>query len=92
MLIATIAIVLLGMILVRTEEKVNRMPETFRTAYLEGCTGNGGGKAYCECTLVELEKKFTNQKFLEVSLQFEKDGKTPDELAKAALKCAYLED
>lgn len=55
-----------------------------RNAYLEGCTGSQN-EAFCECTLTELEKRFTQEEF--IAFAIEASEEPPDEFVDITLAC-----
>ena len=57
-----------------------------RSAYLEGCMQDGN-QAFCECTLVELEKEFTEEEFINLSLGVAGDDEPPTDFVTIAMAC-----
>ena len=58
--------------------------DEIRNAYLEGCTGSQN-EAFCECTLTELEKRFTQEEF--IAFAIEASEEPPDEFVDITLAC-----
>jgi hypothetical protein len=61
-----------------------RYSDEIRNAYLEGCTGSQN-EAFCECTLSELEKRFTQEEF--IAFAIEASEEPPDEFVDITLAC-----
>jgi hypothetical protein len=59
-----------------------------RDAFLSGCVADGT-EAFCECTLDELEKVYTNEEFEEIALDAAAADMTdpPEEFLEAVLVC-----
>ena len=57
-----------------------------RSAYLEGCMQEGN-RAFCECTLVELEKTFTEEEFINFSLGAASEEEPPADFVTIAIAC-----
>ena len=55
-----------------------------RNAYLEGCTSSQN-EAFCECTLTELEQRFTQEEF--IAFAIEASEEPPDEFVDITLAC-----
>ena len=55
-----------------------------RNAYLEGCGGSQNSE-FCECTLTELEKRFTQEEF--IAFAIEASEEPPDEFVDITLAC-----
>ncbi len=55
-----------------------------RNAYLEGCGGEQN-QAFCECTLTELEKRFTQEEF--IAFAIEASEEPPEEFVEITLAC-----
>ncbi len=55
-----------------------------RDAYLEGCGGSQNA-AFCECTLTELEKRFTQEEF--IAFAIEASEEPPEEFVEITLAC-----
>lgn len=62
----------------------DRYSDEIRNAYLEGCTGSQNA-AFCECTLTELEKRFTQEEF--IAFAIEASEEPPDEFVDITLAC-----
>lgn len=54
-------------------------------AYMEGCTSGGQPAAFCQCTLDELEDRFSEEEF--VAFAIEASEEPPDEFVEIALAC-----
>jgi hypothetical protein len=67
---------------------VNRLPDVFRSDFLEGCIGEEASFAYCECTLEYLERNYTNNEILRMAINLEQDGELPNALLNAAKACS----
>ena len=57
---------------------------TTRSRYMEGCTSSQS-EAFCQCTLNELEKRFTEEEFLRFAI--DASEQPPDELIEVSLAC-----
>lgn len=57
-----------------------------REAYLAGCMQDGN-EAFCECTLVELEKEFTEEEFVNFSVGVANDEEPPVDFVTIAMAC-----
>lgn len=62
----------------------DRYSDEIRNAYLEGCTGSQN-QAFCECTLTELEKRFTQEEF--IAFAIEASEEPPEEFVEITLAC-----
>lgn len=62
----------------------DRYSDEIRNAYLEGCTGSQN-QAFCECTLTELEKRFTQEEF--IAFAIEASEEPPEEFVDITLAC-----
>ncbi len=69
---------------------INRLPDTFRNDFLEGCVGEDTSFVYCECALDYLESNYTTNEILRMAIKLEKDGLMPDSLLDAAKACSGL--
>jgi hypothetical protein len=61
-----------------------RYSAEIRDAYLEGCTSSQN-EAFCECTLTELEKRFTQEEF--IAFAIEASEEPPEEFVDITLAC-----
>jgi hypothetical protein len=62
----------------------DRYSDEIRNAYLEGCT-TSQNQAFCECTLTELEKRFTQDEF--IAFAIEASEEPPDDFVDITLAC-----
>ena len=62
--------------------------DEIRTEFMNGCAPEGG-EAFCECTLDELEKVYTEEEFIRVGLEAFTQGNDdpPEEMMTAVLAC-----
>ena len=58
--------------------------QAVRDLYLEGCGGNSN-EAFCECTLNELENRFTEDEFIAFSIEASEEP--PQEFVDISLAC-----
>lgn len=70
-------------------QTITRYPDEFRKNYIETCTNGSRDKieAMCECTLREIEKKYTIDEFRKINSETEKTGQVPPELIKLFDSC-----
>lgn len=61
-----------------------RYSEEIRNAYLEGC-GGAQNADFCECTLTELEERFTQEEF--IAFAIEATEEPPEEFVDITLAC-----
>ena len=57
---------------------------TTRNRYMEGCTAEQS-QAFCQCTLDELQERFTEDEFLRFAVDATEEP--PDELIEVSLAC-----
>lgn len=57
---------------------------TTRSRYMEGCTSSQS-EAFCQCTLNELENRFTEEEFMRFAI--DASEQPPDELIEVSLAC-----
>ncbi|HEX5631118.1 MAG TPA: hypothetical protein VFY15_05615 [Acidimicrobiia bacterium] len=62
----------------------DRYSPEIRNAYLEGCGGSQNAE-FCECTLTELEKRFTQEEF--IAFAIEASEEPPEEFVEITLAC-----
>jgi hypothetical protein len=58
--------------------------DAIRDSYMQGCTGSQN-EAFCECTLNELEKRYTQEEFIRFAI--EASETPPDDLVDISLAC-----
>lgn len=57
-----------------------------RNQYLQGCM-TGQNQAFCECTLDELEKRFTQDEFVRFAIEASETPPDPQIFTEVALAC-----
>jgi hypothetical protein len=64
----------------------NRYDAQVRDLYLEGCTEEGD-PAFCECTLREIESRYTQEEFVRHSVDAAAGYDTPIDFVEIAMAC-----
>lgn len=62
-----------------------RFSNEARTSYLQGCESSSPGGNFCECTLTEIEKRFTEEEF--IAFAVEATEEPPEEFLEIAFAC-----
>jgi hypothetical protein len=60
--------------------------DSVRSAYLEGCLEDGN-EAFCNCTLDEFEKIYTEDEFEDLATQLGSPDEAPEEFVEVILSC-----
>lgn len=62
-----------------------------RASYMEGCMTDQN-EAFCECTVDELEKRFTQDEFIRFAVQATETPPDPEVFVEVALACLRYAD
>ncbi len=83
---AVIAVVTVAMIAVACgdDDTNDGYSEDIRNAYMDGCTDTQN-VAFCECTLNELEERYTQEEFFRFAI--EASDQPPQDLIEISLAC-----
>jgi hypothetical protein len=65
----------------------NRLSDSLRDAYIDGCNEEGGNFSYCDCTMVYLEEHFTREEIIEMFVIYADTEILPDGAVDAAVAC-----
>ena len=57
-----------------------------RDAYMQGCLEDGN-EAFCQCTLDEFEKRFSQDEFERLALQLNDPNDAPEEFVEVIFEC-----
>ena len=62
-----------------------RYSSEIRDAYLEGCESEAPTGTFCECTISEIEKKFSEEEFIRFAIDNTEEA--PEEFIEIAFAC-----
>lgn len=63
----------------------DRYSAEIRDGYLQGCESSSPGGNFCECSLEEIEKRFTEEEFIAFAVQATEEP--PEEFLEVAFVC-----
>lgn len=79
-----VALVAIAMTACGDDDAAVGFSETTRTRYLQGC-GTANSEAFCQCTLAELEDRFTEAEYLRFAV--DDSAELRDALVEISLAC-----
>lgn len=59
--------------------------QQIRDSYLQGCESSSPGGNFCECSLEEIEKRFTEEEFIRFAIEATEEP--PEEFLEVAFAC-----
>ena len=62
-----------------------RFSSEIRDSYLAGCEAESPGGNFCECTMQEIEKRFSEEEFIAFAIEATEDA--PEEFIEIAFAC-----
>jgi hypothetical protein len=85
-----VAIVVLVLGLLFYRQPNDQISQEYRDSYMNGCNDTGTNYNYCICTLNYLDKNFTNDEILKMSIEITDTSAMSKGMIDAVTACIYL--